>query len=45
MSAEAAAEFDAGVRAVARRRCADGHVRGELSARVVWGAPLDGGST
>ena len=39
MSAESASEFDRGVRAAVLARCPDGVVRGELSARIVWGAP------
>ena len=39
MTPEDAAAFDRGVRDAVLACCPDGVVRGELSARVVWGAP------
>jgi ubiquinone/menaquinone biosynthesis C-methylase UbiE len=39
MTAEAAAAFDRGVREAVLAHSPDGVVRGELSARIVWGAP------
>ncbi len=44
MSAASAAEFDQGVRAAVLVRVPDGVVSGALSARIVWGTPLDGGA-